>query len=371
MQSTIAPRVLVSGASFAGLTSAFWMRRLGYDVTIVEIGSGLKQGGTPVDIREGTIDLVDRMGILEQIRSKALPPRATEFANVDGSIAARMEPSADASVDGYEIHRDDLLAILFNLIDGDVDVRFDSAIAELTDIPDGVHATFRDGTEGEFAFVLGCDGNHSGVRRLRFGPEAQFTRFLQSYFAVAIVHRTFIAPDTTRITNIPGLTVGVNSYTSTSDIMVGFHSDDEIAYDHRDMEEQKRIVRDRFADAGSPFAELVDIATNADTFYFDKLSQTSMPTWTSGRVTLVGDAGYCASPAAGMGGSLAIMGATALFDAFETAGGDIDAALAEYERGFRPVAEQIQHDAVHFGLHMFFPATEAAIQERNAFVTGR
>ena len=60
-----------------------------------------------------------------------------------------------------------------------------------------------------------------------------------------------------------------------------------------------------------------------------------MPLWTSGRVALVGDAGYCPSPAAGMGGSVAIRGATALYDAFLNADGDIASAFAEYERSFR------------------------------------
>ncbi|SEN96557.1 hypothetical protein [Paenibacillus sp. OV219] len=55
---------------------------------------------------------------------------------------------------------------------------------------------------------------------------------------------------------------------------------------------------------------------NSKTFYFDKLCQMKMPSWTKGRVALVGDAGYCASTAAGMGGSLAIDGAAALADAF-------------------------------------------------------
>ena len=55
----------------------------------------------------------------------------------------------------------------------------------------------------------------------------------------------------------------------------------------------------------------------SNNFYFDKLCQIKMPSWTKGRVALVGDAGYCASPAAGKGGSSAIDGAAALADAVE------------------------------------------------------
>jgi 2-polyprenyl-6-methoxyphenol hydroxylase-like FAD-dependent oxidoreductase len=62
--------VIVSGASFAGLAAAWWMNRLGYAVTVVEVGKALKKGGTPVDIREGVVDVVKRMGLA---RARCLP----------------------------------------------------------------------------------------------------------------------------------------------------------------------------------------------------------------------------------------------------------------------------------------------------------
>lgn len=40
--------VLVSGASFAGLAAAWWMNKLGYAVTVVEIAKGRRKGGTPI-----------------------------------------------------------------------------------------------------------------------------------------------------------------------------------------------------------------------------------------------------------------------------------------------------------------------------------
>ena len=80
---TQALHVLISGASFAGLTTAFWMNRLGYKVTVVEIGKGLKMGGSPVDIKEGTVDIVGRMGLLERIQAISLKAKAIDFLDVD------------------------------------------------------------------------------------------------------------------------------------------------------------------------------------------------------------------------------------------------------------------------------------------------
>ena len=55
-----AARVLISGASFAGLTTAIWMQRLGYRVTIVENATGLRTGGTAARASGVTVRFVTR-----------------------------------------------------------------------------------------------------------------------------------------------------------------------------------------------------------------------------------------------------------------------------------------------------------------------
>ena len=89
-----------------------------------------------------------------------------------------------------------------------------------------------------------------------------------------------------------------------------------------------------------------------------------MPSWTKGRVALIGDAGYCASPAAGMGGSLAIIGATALADAFEKNNGNFEQAFEVYNRDLRPFIEEIQTSAVQM-LDKLLPKTQEEIDWRN------
>ncbi|PZE77820.1 FAD-dependent monooxygenase [Curtobacterium sp. MCBD17_019] len=370
-------RVLISGASFAGMTTAIWMRRLGYEVTIVEQAPGLRRGGTPVDLRRDAMEIFERMDVLPAVRAKALPPRTTVIADLDGTPVVTADPDASEEsivIDEYEIHRfddvevhrDDLLDILFAEIEDTVEVTFGDSITALTETPGGVRASFRHGLEREFAMVLGCDGNHSTVRRLWFGPESDYSHFLHHYTSVTVVQDMFIQPWTSRIQNAPGRTLLLNSYEKTTDVVFMFQSDEEIAYDHHDVEAQKQIIREVFADAGEPFSDVVDQALSADNFYFDKLSQNRLPAWSAGRVALVGDAAYCPSPAAGMGGSVAILGATALYDAFVTVGGDIVAAFAEYERSFRPTAEKIQFETEEFGLPMISPDTDEQIAARNA-----
>lgn len=361
-------RVLVSGASFAGLATAYWMNRLGFRVTVVEVAEGLRKGGTPVNIEGETIDVVRRMGLLDVIRANSLPPRTTEFRDADDGIEglwpAQSHPAGEAG-EGYEIERDALLDLMFGLVAPDVDVVFGRSVVRLEEGRDGVAASFDDGSRQDFGLVFGCDGNRSNTRRLVFGGEDGCTHFLQKYFFIKVVDRSIIDENVTQIHSVPGRTVMLNGYDGKTDIVFGFHSDHEIAYDHRDKAQQRRLVRERFGSLGWRTPALLSEIEADDDFYFDKLCQIRMPAWTKGRVALVGDAGYCPSPAAGMGGSLAIVGAAALADAFARNEGDFTAAFRDYESSLRPFVEEVQEQAVSFGLAMFAPETEEALIERN------
>ena len=87
-------------------------------------------------------------------------------------------------------------------------------------------------------------------------------------------------------------------------------------------------------------------ANRADDFYFDAFAQVHMPTISHGRVTLVGDAGYCASPLSGMGTSLALVGAYVLAgelghaDSFNA--DEIQPALQRYEAVMGPYIDRCQ-----------------------------
>lgn len=361
--------VLVSGASFAGLTTAFWMNRLGYTVTVVEIGKGLKMGGSPVDIKEGTVDIVKRMGLLERIQASSLKAKAVDFLDVEGVKIARMPAQAGDARDPspeYEIERDTLLHMMFEEVKSDVEFIFDDSIARLDESTDDIAVTFKSGKQRSFSLLFGCDGNHSSVRKMCFGEESAYSYFLQNYFSITIVDKLLIEEDTAQMLNVPGKAVMLNAYNNKTDIIFCFYSEMEISYSYRDQDQQRRIILEHFSGEGWRTRELLEELSRCRDFYFDKMNQIRMPSWTKGRVALVGDAGYCASPAAGMGGSLAIVGATALADAFQKHHGDFEAAFQEYNDSLRPFVEDVQAQAVKFGLEMFIPRSEEAIQRRNA-----
>ncbi|RYZ43442.1 MAG: FAD-binding monooxygenase [Myxococcaceae bacterium] len=362
-------RVLISGASFAGLSTAFWMSRLGYEVTAVEVARGLRTGGTAVDIKGNTVDIVRRMGLFDQIRSNRLSLQRWEMKNerdvTERSLVLRGEGEAPSD-DEFEIERTVLLNMLFDAVKDPIEVVFNDSVTALSETKDSIEATFARGARRTFDLVFGCDGVHSAVRRLWFGDEARYMYFLGQYFSITIVDRLLIERNTAQMFNVPGKAVMLNAYKNNTDIILAFASDTEIPYDRRDEEEQRRIVADQFVGVGWRTAELLKEVRSSRSFYFDKLCQIRMPSWTKGRVALVGDAGYCPSPAAGMGGSLAIDGAAALADAMREHDHDFELAFRAYNERFRPFIEQVQAEAVRTGLESLVPRTEGAIRARNA-----
>ncbi|MFT4111339.1 FAD-dependent monooxygenase [Silvibacterium sp.] len=349
------------------------MHKLGYAVTVVEVAQSIRRGGTPVDIREGVIDVVRRMGLLEEISARSLPPRPTEFLDTDGTPLARRPARYEDAQDeepGWEIERDVLLDLLYDRVKHDVEFLFADSVISVEEQVDEVAVGLASGIQRSFSLLLGCDGTHSAVRRMCFGEEADFSLFLQNYFSLTIVDKLLIPENSSQMFNRPGKTVMLNAYNGKTDIAFCFFSAEELAYDRRDRNQQKQMILDRFAGESWRVPELLGEIWNCDNFYFDKLCQIRMSPWSKGRVALVGDAGYCPSPAAGMGGSMAILGAAALAEAFEKHPDDFRLAFQEYDQSLRPVVNEIQTAAIDFGLRMFAPTSEEAIRERNDILNG-
>ncbi|TWJ03165.1 2-polyprenyl-6-methoxyphenol hydroxylase-like FAD-dependent oxidoreductase [Mucilaginibacter frigoritolerans] len=361
-------KVLISGASFAGLSTAYWMNKFGYQVTIVEIAPGLKKGGTPVNILENTIGIVKRMGLFDQIQANRLNMESMEFKNAD-DITERLDYHKKNQVERgeveYEIERDFLLHLLYDAVKVHTTFIFDDTIDGLKEIADQMEVSFKKGAPQTIDLVFGCDGIHSTVRKHWFGEETAFSHFLQTYFSITIVDKLLIPENTTQMYSEPGKTVMLNAYNQKTDICLAFFSEQEILYDYRNEQQMRNIILDQFQGTGWRTPELLEEVQQTNDFYFDKLCQMKMPSWTKGKVALVGDAGYCASPAAGRGGSLAIDGAAALADAFEKCNGNYELAFQEYNESFRPFIEEVQAVVIDFGLNAFIPRTEEAIRKRN------
>ncbi len=337
--------ILISGASIAGPALAFWLHRHGFQVTVVERAPSLREGGYKVDIRGVAVDVVRRMGLLEQVHAASTDMRGAAFVNKRGKQLATL----DADTFGFrhgddtEILRGDLARILHDATRSHTEYVFGDWITGLDQRPDGVEVTFAHGAPRRFDLVVGADGLHSGVRALAFGPEEDYLRRFDAYISISTVPNTFELDRWELLHSAaPGKMVNVYSTARAADAKAAFwFTAPPLTYDRRDVDGQKDLVADRFAGLGWEIPELLEALREADDFYFDPVCQIVLDKLSAGRVTLLGDAGYCASPASGQGTSLALAGAYVLAGELATSD-DITTALSRYEATMRPFIEKNQ-----------------------------
>jgi 2-polyprenyl-6-methoxyphenol hydroxylase-like FAD-dependent oxidoreductase len=78
-----------------------------------------------------------------------------------------------------------------------------------------------------------------------------------------------------------------------------FRRDEEVTVDHRDVEGQKLLLHQIYWQDRWQIPRSLSEMDAADDFYFDSISQIVMDKWSSGRLALVGDAGYSPGPTVG------------------------------------------------------------------------
>ncbi|RJO75196.1 FAD-dependent oxidoreductase [Nocardia panacis] len=356
--------VLISGASIAGPALAYWLQRNGLRPTVVERAPAPRPGGNGVDLRGASIGIAERMGILPTLRARATDIRDLVFVDAAGDIAATIPTSSFNAPGDLEIRRGDLSEAL-HAATGDVEYRYDDTVNSLTQQPDGVAVTFGSGREEMYDLVVGADGLHSRVRNLAVIPEAEATHHLGYYFAVGEVEPDFTAPGAVTLYNEPGRAAGVYRSAAHQDATAIFFFREPLAldFDHHDREAQIALLRRYLDSDGWHVRELVDAAAASAGFYLDAVSQIRIPHWTSGRVALVGDAGYCATLLSGAGATLALEGAHRL--AIELAAtADHRVAFARYEAAMRPIVTKRQR-ATRVSGALLVPAARSHIRLRN------
>ncbi|MGW7350426.1 FAD-dependent monooxygenase [Streptomyces sp. NPDC054784] len=375
--------VLISGAGISGPALAYWLRRAGYAVTVVEKADAPRAGGYPIDIRGSAVEVVRRMGILPRLREAHTGTRRYTFLDTDGGTVASLGGAEDHGGEegDLEVRRGDLSESLYALVRDDVEFRFDDSIDVLDQSGGaGVDVTFRSGARRTYDLVVGADGMHSQTREGLFGPEERFRRDLGYSFAV------FTVPNTSRLSrelvmwNSPGRAAALYALGEDEPphAFLTFHRTfhrpdaphdalrDPDAF--RDPDACREVFARVFADAGGEVPRLLDAIRHADDLFCDTAAQIRMPRWSSGRVALVGDAAHAPSFLTGQGSSLALSGAYVLAHAL-AGHRERPAAFAAYERGLRGFVTANQ-GLVDDGGARLFPTTAAALERRNAVLRG-
>lgn len=343
--------VLISGASVAGTTLAYWLGRHGYSVTVVERHPGLRPGGQAIDVRGPALTVLDRMGLLAAAADRKTGIRGSSVVDRDGNELSRDTESTPTGgpIDNPDIEllRDDLVELLYEATQPATEYLFDDSITDLQNRGLAVDVTFERAPARSFDLVIGADGLHSNVRRLVFGPEERFIKRLGTHAAIFTVPN-FLNLNFWQMWHYGDTTMaGVYSARNNTEAraMLGF-MDTELRLDYRDIEAQFAEVEQRMAGDGWVRPQLLKYMRDAPDFYFDEMAQIVMDHWSIGRVALVGDAAYCCSPLSGQGTSVALLGAYILAGELKRVSGgdwvDHGVGFTNYFKRFHGYTERTQ-----------------------------
>ena len=360
--------ILISGAGIAGLAAAHFLLRAGHAVTIVERATALRASGQNVDVRGHGLTILQRMKIPqfnaeEAVRAKTTKEKGLRFVDAADSTRAEFPVAGGTAFTGeIEIMRGDLARVLYESVQHLSGIEFifgkriesiDQSIQEKAAVklnggwPNEAELT----TVRHFDLVIAADGIMSSTRTLAFQeagasaikPLGQWSCWFSipwsgsdsawaRWYNATKGRMVLIRPDNHKVTR-------VSLWTMTRDAGVEESLTDLLG---SSPAQQKQYWTKLFQDAGWEAARVLDGLDNADDFYMQKIAQVKMDSWSSGRVVLIGDAGYCPSPVSGMGVTTALTGAYVLAGEVNQSPNDVQAACNAYERKLRPFVDVAQ-----------------------------
>ncbi|MFB4265603.1 FAD-dependent monooxygenase [Nonomuraea sp. GTA35] len=350
--------VLISGAGVAGPALAHWLARHGNHPTVVERAPAIRPGGQAVDFRGAPqLEVLARMGILDAVRQAQT--RMGDIAIVDERGRRLSRLPSEAFSGEVEILRGALSRILHDA--APAEYVFGDSITALADTGDGVHVTFERSAPRTFDLVVGADGIRSKVRELAFGDTSGRIHHLGMYGAIFSIPSTYHLDHEGVMYSEPATCATIVSTGGRTRASLDFAAP-PLTYDHRDRAQQQALVEKAFEGVGWEVPHLLGRMRAADDFYFAPAAQVVLPSYSSGRVTLLGDAGYAPGPG-GMGTGLALIGAYVLASELAEAG-DHETAFSRYESRMRPYAAVCRRQAQ--GADKFLvPRKKSQIWRRN------
>ncbi len=362
-------RVAICGAGIGGPTLAYWLQRGGHQPTLIEKAPHLRQGGYLIDFWGVGYEVAQRMGLAATLQEIGYQVRQVRLVDRQGHTAAGFSATEFrrlAQGRYVSLARGDLAAAIYGAIVPRVETIFDASVTAVAENEHGVHVSFSRGAPREFDLLIGADGLHSTVREVVFGPQARFERDLG--YMVAACEVTGYRPREELVYvsyTVPGKQLARFALRGDRTLFLFIFTAEHLPgpVPHT-LAERKLALRRVFGEAGWECARILDAVDGVPEIYFDRVSQIRMPTWSQGRVMLLGDAAACVSLLAGEGTGLAMTEAYVLASELHRAQGDYQEAFRRHEQQLRPFVTGKQESAGRFAAS-FVPRTRFAIWRRN------
>ena len=347
-------RVAIIGGGIGGLTAANALSRSGIETAVYEAAAELKEIGAGVALHPNAMRVLRAIGVEDGVREVAgrsqwQVMRNWKTGRVIGKTS-RQRAAALFGIEGATVHRADLLDVLAGALPAGMVTLGKRCERVRTDGGTAV-ACFADGSEIEADIIVGADGIHSPVRASLFGPDAP-------RFTGKICYRSVIPAGDVR--GAPPATEGAQWFGPHGTIVLYPLRGEELVnvvchYDDDSYRHESWVAECDRAEVLSRYAgwheSLLRLFAAGDTWYKWALyDRDPIPRWTSGRVTLLGDAAHPMLPYLGQGACQALEDGAVLATALAAEAADPVTGLARYERTRRPRASQVVLAARERGL---------------------
>lgn len=340
------------------------------------------------------IPVARALGIIDELKAACVHETGMQMVDRDGKslIGFGVNSSSKSSqgltlTNEYEIMRGDMVKVFYDASvaerrkierngdrQGSLTYKFDTTVTRIEQSDKGATVTFSDGQKACYDLVVAADGQNSRTRRMVFGDEVNKQSFKKMGIQAAYfdIPRLGTDDNDARMYFAPGSRMVM---TRTGDrpfkqIYLFLMKNDERhermrLVHHQPLDKQKEAWAEIFQDAGWECKRFSDALKTTDDFYAHEVAQIRMPKLYSGRIVLLGDAGYCPSPFTGMGTTLSLVGSYILAGELAKHGYNVDAALQAYHDLMQEPLKKYQTLPTG-GDTSFYPASELGIKITNS-----
>jgi salicylate hydroxylase len=340
----------VAGAGLGGLAAALALLRRGIDVEVHEQASSLGEVGAGVQISANGTSVLFALGLEEDVRRDGVPVVDKEIRLWNSGQAWSLFKQGSLPSGGrygypmFTLHRKDLHAMLVRAVQAlkaDA-IALDHRCRSFEADERGVRLSFADGSHAQGSVLVGADGLHSCVREQLFGPiKAEFTGQL-AWRGLVPIDRLDASQRRLVGTNWVGPHAHVTCYPVQRGELFNFVGQ----VDRDDWRVESWVSEGSTEECLADFAGWHEdvahmIGSAPQLFKWALFLRQTLPRWSSGRVTLLGDACHAMLPYLGQGANMALEDALVLARCLEAEPDDAAHALRRYETARRERTERM------------------------------